>query len=125
MRITGTAVSLNVAEPAVSAEFVTTHFGFTEQMAADGFVSLVHPEAAMNLIYLRTGLSTFKPAHAAGAAGDGLLVVFVVPDIDTEYSRLRAAGVPIITPIETEEWGERYFQTADANGIIYQLVQWV
>ncbi|NUS91761.1 MAG: glyoxalase [Nocardia sp.] len=125
MRITGTALSLNVAEPAVSAEFVTTHFGFTEQMAADGFVSLVHPEAAMNLIYLRTGLSTFKPAHAAGAAGDGLLVVFVVPDIDTEYGRLRAAGVPIITPIETEEWGERYFQTADANGIIYQLVQWV
>lgn len=125
MRITGSAISLNVADPAASAEFVTTHFGFTEQMAADGFVSLAHPEAGMNLIYLRTGLSTFKPERAAGSAGDGLLVVFTVADIDTEYARLQKEGAPIVTPIETEEWGERYFQTTDRNGIIYQLVQWV
>ncbi|WP_063130359.1 VOC family protein [Nocardia fusca] len=125
MRITGSAISLNVADPAASAEFVTTHFGFTEQMAADGFVSLAHPEAGMNLIYLRTGLSTFKPERAAGSAGDGLLVVFVVADIDTEYARLQKGGAPIVTPVETEEWGERYFQTTDRNGIIYQLVQWV
>lgn len=125
MRTTGTAISLNVADPAASAGFVTAHFGFTEQMSADGFVSLAHPDAGVNLIYLRTGLSTFKPARIAGAAGDGLLVVFVVADIDTEYARLQAAGAPIVTPIETEEWGERYFQTADPNGIVYQLVQWV
>ncbi|NKY56521.1 VOC family protein [Nocardia flavorosea] len=125
MRTTGTAVSLNVADPAASAGFVSAHFGFTEQMSADGFVSLTHPDAGINLIYLRTGLSTFKPARIAGPAGDGLLVVFVVADIDTEYARLQAAGAPIVTPIETEEWGERYFQTTDPNGIVYQLVQWV
>ncbi|WP_280434258.1 VOC family protein [Nocardia carnea] len=125
MRTTGTAISLNVADPAASAGFVSAHFGFTEQMSADGFVSLTHPDAGVNLIYLRTGLSTFKPARIAGPAGDGLLVVFVVSDIDTEYARLQAAGAPIVTPIETEEWGERYFQTTDPNGIVYQLVQWV
>ncbi|WP_459548261.1 VOC family protein [Nocardia sp. X0981] len=125
MRITETAISLNVADPAASAAFVTEHLGFTERMSADGFISLGHPEAKVNLIYLRTGLSTFKPARIAGPAGDGLLVVFVVDDIDTEYARLCAAGVPIVTPIETEEWGERYFQTTDPNGIVYQLVQWV
>jgi len=125
MRTTGTAISLNVADPAASAGFVSAHFGFTEQMSADGFVSLTHPDVGVNLIYLRTGLSTFKPARIAGAAGDGLLVVFVVADIDTEYARLQAAGAPIVTPIETEEWGERYFQTTDPNGIVYQLVQWV
>ncbi|MFI1463577.1 VOC family protein [Nocardia carnea] len=125
MHTTGTAISLNVADPAASAGFVSAHFGFTEQMSADGFVSLTHPDAGINLIYLRTGLSTFKPARIAGAAGDGLLVVFVVADIDTEYARLQAAGAPIVTPIETEEWGERYFQTTDPNGIVYQLVQWV
>ncbi|WP_280460912.1 VOC family protein [Nocardia carnea] len=125
MRTTGTAISLNVADPAASAGFVSAHFGFTEQMSADGFVSLTHSDAGVNLIYLRTGLSTFKPARIAGAAGDGLLVVFVVADIDTEYARLQAAGAPIVTPIETEEWGERYFQTTDPNGIVYQLVQWV
>ncbi|MBF6452906.1 VOC family protein [Nocardia cyriacigeorgica] len=125
MRITESAISLNVADPQASAKFVTDHLGFTEKMSADGFVSLARDDAGMSLIYLRTGLKSFKPASAAGSAGDGLLVVFVVDDIDTEYARLRSEGVPIVTPIETEEWGERYFQMADPNGILYQLVQWV
>ncbi|MBF6357430.1 VOC family protein [Nocardia higoensis] len=124
MQITATALSLNVADPAASARFVTEHFGFTEQMSADGFISLARPDAG-NLIFLRTGLPTFKPAEIAGSAGEGLLVVFVVEDIDAEYERLRGEGVPIVTPIETEEWGERYSQMRDPNGIIFQLVQWV
>ncbi|MET8774261.1 VOC family protein [Nocardia sp. NPDC050713] len=125
MHITASAISLNVADPQASAKFVVDHLGFTEKMSADGFVSLERPDAGMNLIYLRTGLKSFKPASAAGSAGDGLLVVFVVDDIDAEYARLQGEGVPIVTPIETEEWGERYFQMSDPNGIILQLVQWV
>jgi uncharacterized glyoxalase superfamily protein PhnB len=31
----------------------------------------------------------------------------------------------ILTPIETEEWGERYFQVEEPNGVIIQLVRWV
>lgn len=125
MRITESAISLNVPDPLASARFAIDHLGFTERMSADGFVSLAREDAGMNLIYLRTGLPTFKPAKAAGSAGEGLLVVFVVEDIDGEYERLREAGVPILTPIETEEWGERYFQMEDPNGIVIQLVQWV
>ncbi|WP_431957814.1 VOC family protein [Nocardia lijiangensis] len=125
MNITASAISLNVADPQASAKFAIDHLGFTESMSADGFVSLERPDAGMSLIYLRTGLSTFKPASAAGSAGDGLLVVFVVDDIDAEYARLQGEGVPIVTPIETEEWGERYFQMSDPNGIVIQLVQWV
>ncbi|MEV6431178.1 VOC family protein [Nocardia sp. NPDC051463] len=125
MNITASAISLNVADPQASAKFVVDHLGFTEKMSADGFVSLDRQDTGMNLIFLRTGLGTFKPKRAAGHAGDGLLVVFIVDDIDAEYARLRAEGVPIVTPIETEEWGERYFQMSDPNGIILQLVQWV
>ncbi|WP_406233919.1 VOC family protein [Nocardia sp. NBC_01009] len=125
MNITASAISLNVADPQASAKFVVDHLGFIEKMSADGFVSLDRPDAGLNLIFLRTGLETFKPKSAAGHAGDGLLVVFVVDDIDAEYARLQAEGVPIVTPIETEEWGERYFQMSDPNGIILQLVQWV
>ncbi len=53
------------------------------------------------------------------------MLVFVVADIDAEYDRLRGEGVAITTPIETEEWGERYFQATDPNGVVVQLVQWV
>ena len=128
MQITSSALSLNVADPAASAAFVVDHFGFTEDMAADGFVSLSRPDAGFNLIYLRTGLGTFKPERIAGDAGNGTLVVFVVDSIaaiDAEYQRLQDEGVDIVTPIETEPWGERYFQVADPNGIVIQLVAWL
>jgi uncharacterized glyoxalase superfamily protein PhnB len=124
MHITESALSLNVVDVEASARWAEQHLGFSLQMEADGFASLQHPEAGFNLIFLRTGLETFKPASAAGRA-DGLLVVFVVEDVDAEYTRLQDEGVEVVTPIETEPWGERYFQVADPNGVAYQLVQWV
>ena len=134
MQITASAISVNVADVQASSEWARKYLGFDAAMSADGFCSLAHPDAGgvvavaevrdINLIYLRTGLPTFKPASAAGTA-TGLLVVFTVEDIDGDYMRLRDAGVEIVTPIETEPWGERYFQMADPNGVIYQLVQWV
>ena len=125
MQITSTAISLNVADERASAEFATTHFGFTEAMAAEGFVSLAHPTAGVNVIFLRVGLGTFKPTSIAGPAGRGTLLVFVVDDVDAEFARIAGAGATVVTPPETEEWGERYCQFADPNGIVWQLVQWV
>lgn len=125
MKITASALSLNVPDVAASAEFLKRHFGFAEIMTAPGVASLSRPDAGFNLIYLQTGLETFKPKRIAGSAGEGLLVAFVVEDIDAEYARLQAEGIPIVTPIETEPWGERYFQTQDPNGVVIQLVQWV
>ncbi|MFC4337737.1 VOC family protein [Salininema proteolyticum] len=125
MQITDTAVSLNVENPEASAEFMRKHYGFEVEMSADGFVSMRRPDAGVNLVYLRTGLSTFKPETLAGKRADGLLVVFVVKDIDKEYERLKSEGVEITTPIETEEWNERYFQVTDPNGVVVQLVEWV
>lgn len=125
MKVTSSAVSLNVADPVASADFVTRHLGFIEEMSNDGFVSLKRPDSGFNLIYLRAGLPTFKPARIASEAGEGLLIVFVVDDVDAQYQRLANEGVEIVTPIETEPWGERFFQMQDANGIVYQLVQWM
>jgi uncharacterized glyoxalase superfamily protein PhnB len=125
MRITDSAISLNVRDERASAEFLRDHFGFREVMADDGFVSLAREDAGFNVIYLRSGLPTFKPASMAGHTADGLLVVFVVDDIDAEYERLSEDGVAFVTDLETEPWGERYLQVADPNGVIIQLVQWV
>lgn len=110
MKITASAISLNVDDVAASAAFAKQHFGFKEDMASDGFVSL---------------FKTFKPEHLRGRRADGLLVVFVVDDVDAEYARLKGEGVPITTPIETEPWGERFFQVTDPSGVVIQLVQWI
>jgi len=40
MKITASAISLNVDDVAASAAFAKDHFGFNEDMACDGFVSL-------------------------------------------------------------------------------------
>lgn len=125
MHITDTAVSLNVPDPDASADFLGRHLGFTVVMRDDGFVSLKHPDGGPNVVYLRTGLATFKPGHRAGSAGDGLLLVFVVDDVDAAFARMRTAGATVVTPPETEPWGERYCQFEDPNGIVIQLVQWV
>lgn len=125
MHVTQTAVSLNVPDVEASATFAKTHFGFTDAMSADGFVSLEHPSASVNLIFLATGLPTFKPAEIAGPAGQGLLLVLVVDDVDTEFKRIEEAGARVITAPETEPWGERFCQFADPNGLVWQLVQWV
>ena len=94
-------------------------------MADEGFVSLSREDAGFNLIFLRTGLESFKPEAMRGHRADGLLVIFVVDDIDAEYARLQEEGVPITTPIQTEPWGERFFQVTDPNGVVLQLVQWM
>ncbi|MGC3955652.1 MAG: VOC family protein [Propionicimonas sp.] len=125
MTIAQTAISLNVPDVAASAEFAKAHFGYQEEMAADGFVSLRHAAVPANLIFLATGLSTFKPAEIAGSAGQGLLLVVVVDDLDERFARIQAAGARVVTPPETEPWGERFCQFADPNGLIWQLVQWV
>jgi len=125
VQVTATAISLNVDDPQASAGFLKQHFEFEEVMAADGFVSLTRADAGFNIVYLRTGLPTFKPAALAGKRADGLLIVFEVDGIDAEYDRLVGDGVEITTPIETEDWGERFFQVTDPCGVVLQLVQWV
>jgi catechol 2,3-dioxygenase-like lactoylglutathione lyase family enzyme len=123
--ITASAVSLNVADPVASADFAERHLGFREEMAADGFASLSRPDAGFNLVFLRRGLPTFKPDAMRDRHADGLLIAFVVEDVDAECARLTAEGVAITTPLQTEPWGERFFQVRDPNGVVVQFVEWV
>lgn len=122
--ITNYTVSLNVDDPNASADFLSTHFGFQRLMDVEGAISLAVPGADFSIVFLRTGLESFKPASQAMSA-KGLLVVFTVDDIDTLYGTLVEAGVDVVTPIETEPWLERYFQVSDPNGVILQAVQWM
>ena len=125
MNITASAISLNVGDVVASAAFLKDHFGFMQDIAADGFVSLSRQDAGFNVIFLRTGLASFRPEHMRERSADGVLVAFVVDDVDAEYARIQSEGVTITTPIQTEPWGERFFQVADPNGVIIQLVQWM
>ncbi|MGO4747244.1 VOC family protein [Streptomyces sp. 2MCAF27] len=123
MKVTSCALSLNVDDVPASSAFLVEHFGFHEEMAADGFASLTRDDLAMNVIFLRRGLETL-PADQRDEHAAGLIVAFVVEDLEGELARLRAEGVTITMPLTEEEWGERAFQVRDPNGVIVQLVDW-
>ena len=123
MKILSSAVSLNVEDVAASSAFLTAHFGFEEQMAADGFASLARQDSGMNIVFLRRGLPTL-PADQRDDHAQGLILAFDVEDLEGELARLQAEGVTITMPLTAEEWGERAFQVRDPNGVIVQLVDW-
>jgi uncharacterized glyoxalase superfamily protein PhnB len=123
VKITASAVSLNVADVAASARFLTTHFGFTEEMSADGFASLARADAGLHVVFLRRGMDMLpedqRHDHAAG-----VILAFEVEDLEGELARLQAEGVAITMPLRSEEWGERAFQVRDPNGVIVELLDW-
>lgn len=123
MKITASAVSLNVDDVAASSSFLVEHFGFREEMAADGFASLSRHDAGMNVVFLRRGLHTL-PADQRDEHAGGVILAFVVDNLEAELARLQGDGVAITMSLTAEEWGERAFQVRDPNGVIVQLVDW-
>ena len=55
MQITASAISLTVDDVPASSTFLTDHFGFHQEMAADGFASLTRDDAGMNVADVAAG----------------------------------------------------------------------
>ncbi|MBT2382438.1 VOC family protein [Streptomyces sp. ISL-11] len=123
MNVTASAVCLTVEDVAASRDFFTTHFGYTQTMAADGFSSLTRQDAAVDLVLLRRGIEIL-PAEQRDQHASGLIVVFTVTGIEEQERRLSAEGVTITLPLREEPWGERLFQVTDPNGVVVELVEW-
>jgi uncharacterized glyoxalase superfamily protein PhnB len=77
----------------------------------------------MNVVFLDCGLPTLR-VDQRDVHAPGLILAFVVDDLEGELGRLQAEGVTITMPLTREEWGERAFQVRDPNGVIVQLVDW-
>ncbi|MFI6896109.1 VOC family protein [Streptomyces sp. NPDC050256] len=124
MQVTASTVSLTVDDVAASQRFFTTHLGYTEQAAADGFASLTRDDAAVDIVLLACG-NEILPADQRHQRAAGLILAFTGTGIEKEEQRLRAEEVEITMPLREEPWGERLFQVTDPNGVIVQFVEWV
>jgi catechol 2,3-dioxygenase-like lactoylglutathione lyase family enzyme len=62
--------------------------------------------------------SLFKPAFA----GKGAYLTIEVEDVDAEYRRIKALGMPIQIEVRIEPWGDRHFAIIDPNGIGVDIV---
>lgn len=123
MHITASTASLTVDDVAASQRFFTTHLGYVEQAAAEGFASLSRDDAAVDIVLLARGTEVL-PADQRDQRASGLILAFTTTGLEQEEKRLRAEGVEIVMPLREEPWGERLFQVADPNGVIVQFVEW-
>lgn len=107
---------------ALSAAFYVRHFGFKPMFESDWYVHLQSSaDPAFNLAIL-DGAHRTIPAQGR-AKVMGLLLNFEVDDVDAEYERLKAAGLPILLDLRDEEFGQRHFITADPNGVLIDMIK--
>lgn len=60
----------------------------------------------------------FKPAYP----GKGVYLTIEVENLEAEYKRIKALGIPIEIEPRDEPWGERHFAIVDPNGIGVDIV---
>jgi len=113
---------LMVDEVPAIADFYIRHFGFTALFEADWYVHLQSSaDPAVNLAILHGDHATI-PEVGRGRAR-GLLINFEVDDVDSEYARLKDAGLPILLDLRDEEFGQRHFITADPSGVLIDVIK--
>ena len=123
MQVKSSAISLTVADVAMSLSFFTEHLGYRQQLAAEGVASLSRDDAAMDIVLLQQGIEIL-PEEQRHQQASGLVIALTVVDLDAELIRLQADGVVVTLPLQEEEWGERLFQIKDPNGVVVELVEW-
>lgn len=102
--------------------FYLDHFRFREAFAADWYCHLQSCEdPGVNLAILQSDHETI-PEEGRGVVG-GLILNFEVADVDAEFARAEAAGLPILKTLTDEAFGQRHFITRDPNGVLIDVIR--
>jgi uncharacterized glyoxalase superfamily protein PhnB len=72
-------------------------------------------------IFTRQGMEEMAPGSMQGAGYGSFTLGFEVEDVDGEYERLKALGVPVVKPPATYGWGARAAWFRDPDGNIIDL----
>lgn len=106
-----------------SRDFYVRLFGFEVIYEGEGgwFVLLRLGDSELGFMKpnLEAQAEIFRPAFQ----GQGVWIAVDVEDVETEYQRIKALGVPIEAAIHDEPWGDRHFVVVDPNGIGIDIVQ--
>lgn len=122
MKVTSFYPVIMTHDVAATSAFYISHFGFRALFEADWYVHLQSShDSSVNLAIL-DGRHETVPASGRGLAG-GLLLNFEVEDVDAEYARLTARGLPILKSLVDEDFGQRHFITADPNGVLIDVIK--
>ncbi len=106
-----------------SKDFYTRHFPFEVTFDGGWYVSLKAKQDFPFELALLEPMHPTIPERFRLALNGGLILNFEVDDADAEYSRLKAAGLPIHLEIRSEDFGQRHFITSDPNGVLIDIIQ--
>lgn len=106
-----------------SKDFYVRLFGCEVIYEGEGgwFVLLRLGESELGL--MQADLPTQAPLFRQPLQGPGMWISVDVDDVDAQYERIRALGVPIEVALCDEPWGDRHFVVLDPNGIGVDVVQ--
>ena len=74
------------------------------------------------IAFVRRGHETVPPSMNGSPAG--VLLSFVVDDVDAIAARVATIGCPVVWPLATE-LGQRHLMVADADGAVIDVIQYV
>ena len=103
-----------------AAEFYREVLGFETTFAAAWYVSLRH--GGLELALLDPTHPTI-PAVFRGGAAHGVLINLEVADVDAVHRELTGrAGVEVVLPLRTEDFGQRHFILAGPDGVLIDVI---
>jgi catechol 2,3-dioxygenase-like lactoylglutathione lyase family enzyme len=104
-----------------TARFYCDHFRFAPTFESDWYIHLQSAEdPAVNIAILAADHETIPEAGRGRVSG--LLINFEVDDVDSEFARAEAAGLPILLPLRDEPFGQRHFITRDPAGVLIDII---
>lgn len=105
-----------------TAVFYVENFRFRVAFESDWYTHLQSTEdEKVNLAILQGDHETI-PAEGRGTVA-GVILNFEVEDVDAEYARAQAAGLPILKSIRDEDFGQRHYITSDPNGVLIDVIK--
>ncbi len=105
-----------------TAQFYVDHFRFSRAFDSGWYVHLQSTEdPSVNLAILQGDHATV-PAASRGKVS-GLVINFEVDDVDAEYHRAQASGLPIVLSLRDEAFGQRHFITKDPSGVLIDIIK--
>lgn len=122
MKTTSYYPVIMTADVSATADFYIRHFRFTPAFESGWYVHLVSTEDDSVNLAILDGEHETIPAVGRGRAS-GLILNFEVEDVDAEFARVEAAGLPVLLTLRDEPFGQRHFITVDPNGVLIDVIK--
>ncbi len=107
-------------DPDASAAFYEGVLGMTRHYDMDWFVLLTHPDMpGLEYGLLRRDHPTVPSAHRT--APSGVIVTFVVEDVDAAHRAAMDQGATIISPPTDMPYGQRRVLLSDPSGTVVDI----